>query len=60
MQEYLSLTFGPGHAKKCLMAYANNNGADQHAHPHSLISTFVVCCLDRLVCILSVSKISRS
>ena len=36
-----SLSYGPGHAKMCLMAYANNKGADQPAHPHSLISTFV-------------------
>ena len=30
------------------MTYANNKGADQPAHPHSLISTFVVRCLDRI------------
>ena len=34
--------FGPGHAKSCLMSYANNKGADQPAHPRSLIGTFVV------------------
>ena len=28
------------------MPYANNNGADQPAHLCSLISAFVVCCLD--------------
>ena len=32
-------TYEPGHAKMCLMAYANNKGADQPAHPRSLIST---------------------
>ena len=31
----------PGHEKMCLMPYANNKGADQPAHPHSLISAFV-------------------
>ena len=39
---------GPGHAKTCLMPYANNKGADQPAHLRSLISIFVVhhlCCL---------------
>ena len=36
-----SLTYGPGHAKTCLMSYANNKGAGQHAHTRSLISTFV-------------------
>ena len=34
-------SIGPGHAKMCLMPYANNKGADQAAHPRSLISTFV-------------------
>ena len=48
----------PGHAKMCL-SYANNKGADQLAHPHSLISTFVVRCLDSMVCILAISKVSR-
>ena len=33
----------PRHEKKKLfMPYANNKGADQPAHPRSLISTFVV------------------
>ena len=35
----------------CLMLYANNKGADQPAHPCSLISTFVVRCLDSMICI---------
>ena len=48
-------TFRPGHAKMFLMPYVNNKGADQPAHlhsadqpvhPHSLISNFVVLCLD--------------
>ena len=30
------LLTGPGHAKTCLMSYANNKGADQPAHPRSL------------------------
>ena len=33
----------------CLMPYANNKGADQPAHPRSLISTFVVRCLDSMI-----------
>ena len=28
------------------MPYANNKDADQPAHPHSLISVFVVRCID--------------
>ena len=51
--------YGPGHAKMCLMPYANNKGADQPAHPHSLISTFVVRCLDSMICALAIPKVSR-
>ena len=36
------------------MAYANIKGADQPAHPRSLISTFVVCCLDSMIYILAI------
>ena len=50
---------GPGHVKMCLMPYAKNKGADQPAHLRSLISTFVVCCLDSMICILAISKVSR-
>ena len=50
---------GPGHAKTCLMPYANNKGADQPAHTYSLISTFVVRCLDGMICIHAISKVSR-
>ena len=43
------------------MLYANNKGADQHAHPRSLIRAFVVRCLDSIISIhvLALSKISR-
>ena len=41
------------------MPYANNKSADQPAHPRSLISTFVVRCLDSMICILVISKVSR-
>ena len=43
----------------CLMVYANNNGADKPAHPRSLISTFVVRCLENMICIVALSKVSR-
>ena len=33
------------HEKMCVVSYANNKGADQPAHPRSLISAFVVRCL---------------
>ena len=43
------------------MLYANNKGADQPAHPqpHSLISAFVIHCLDIIIIILAKPKISR-
>ena len=43
----------------CFMTYANNKGADQPAHPRSLISTFVVRCLDSIMALVSISEISR-
>ena len=58
---FLSLSFllyGPDHAEMCLMAYANNKGADQPAHPRSMISTFIVRCLESVICILAISKVS--
>ena len=51
---------GPGYAKTCLMLYANNNGAGQPARMRSLISTFVVLCLNGILCILAVSKVQVS
>ena len=41
------------------LPYANNKGADQPAHPRSLISTFVVRYLDRIIPILAIAEISR-
>ena len=49
----------PRHEKMCLMSYANNKGADQPAHPRSLISAFVVRCLDSVISLDSISEISR-
>ena len=40
------------------MSYANNKGADQPTHPRSLISTFVVRCLDSVISLVSVTTIS--
>ena len=51
--------YEPGHEKTCLMSYANNKGADQPAHPRSLISTFVIRCLDSVMSLVSVTKISN-
>ena len=43
----------------CLMSYANNKGADQTARTRSRISAFVVRCLDSIISVDSISKISR-
>ena len=40
------------------MSYANNIGADQPAHPRSLISAFVVHCLDSVMSLVPVIEIS--
>ena len=47
----------PGHEKTCLMSYANNKGADQPAHPRSLISACVVRCL---VCVMSLVTVTKN
>ena len=36
------LSYGPLPEKTCLRGFGNNTGADQPAHPHSLISAFVI------------------
>ena len=40
------------------MLYANNKGTDQPAHTRSLISAFVVHCLDSIIPLFSMPKIS--
>ena len=49
----------PGHEKMYLMPYTDNKGTDQPAHPHSLISAFVVRCQDRMIPLVYISEISR-
>ena len=39
------------------MPYAKNKDADQPAHPHSLISVFVIRCLDSITPVVSISEI---
>ena len=53
------IEYEPGHEKMCLMSYANNKGADQTAHSRSLISAFVVRCLDSIISLDSIAEISR-
>ena len=51
--------FKPGNEKICLMSYANNKGTDQPAHQRSLISAFIVHCLDSIISLVSIAEISR-
>ena len=50
--------YEPGHEKTYLMSYANNKSADQPAHPRSLITAFIVHCLDS-ISLDSIAEISR-
>ena len=43
---------------KPVLPYANNKDADQPAHPRSLISAFVVLCLDSMIPLVSIFEIS--
>ena len=43
----------------CLMSHANKKGADKPAHPLCLISAFTVCCLDSIISLDFIAKISR-
>ena len=52
------MRFEPHHEKTCFLPYANNKGADQPAHLRSLISAFVICCLESIILLVSISKIS--
>ena len=44
------ITLGPRREKTCLRGFVNNTGADQPAHPRSLISAFVIRVLKRSIC----------
>ena len=50
--------FGPPREKTCLRGFANNTGANQPAHPRSLISAFVIRFLERTIFNLATGKIS--
>ena len=48
---------GPRREKTCLRWSANNTGADQPAHPRSLISAFVIHILESTICKLGTGEI---
>ena len=54
----LLIIIGPRREKPCLRGFSNNNGADQPAHPRSLISAFVTRLLESIISNLATSKIS--
>ena len=49
---------GPKREKTCLRGFANNTGADQPAHPRSLISAFVIRILESIISRLATGEIS--
>ena len=57
---FCNISYEPGYEKTCLTSYANNKGADQPVHPRSLISAFVVRCLDSKISLDSIAESSRT
>ena len=55
---WCSDVIGPCHEKTCLRRFANNKGADQPAHPRSLISAFVILVLKSTISKFAISRIS--
>ena len=53
-----ALQYGPRREKTCLRGFANNTGADQPAHPRSLISALVIRFLESIICKLATGEIS--
>ena len=51
-------SYWPRREKTCLWGFANNTGADQPAHPRSLISAFVIRFLESIICRLATGEIS--
>ena len=56
-QAQCHLINGPQRKKTCLREVANNTGADQPAHPHSLISAFVIRFLESIISRLATGEI---
>ena len=44
------------HARKHSSVFVNNKGSDQPAHPHSLVSAFVIGILESIIPKLATSK----
>ena len=54
----MTALYGPRREKNCLQVFANNTGADQPAHPGSLISGFVIRFSESTICKLATGEIS--
>ena len=54
----IEFIYGPRQEKTCLWWFVNNKGAGWSAHPHSLISAFVIHVLESIIYRLAMSKIS--
>ena len=52
------MTYGPRSDQTCLQWFANNKGADQPAHPRSLISALVIRLLESMIFRLATTEIS--
>ena len=46
---FIQCIIGPQREKTCVRGFANNTGADQPAHPRSLISAFVIRFLESII-----------
>ena len=50
------LDYRPRGEKTCHRRFANNTGADQSAHPRSLVSAFVIRFLESIICKLAAGE----
>ena len=53
-----SEAYGPRREKTCLRGFTNNTGADQPAHPRSLISAFVIRFSESTICTIAAGEIT--
>ena len=58
LRSFHLLLYGLRREKPCLQGFANNTGADQPAHPRSLISAFVIRFVESIICKLATGEIS--
>ena len=55
---HMYIVIGPRREKTCLRGFANKTGADQPAHPRSLISAFVIRFIESTIFNLATGDIS--